>query len=312
MSKINKPFWENSYDRHSNHDKFPNPEKMETWKNFNTIDAWRHNRMYENIQPLIKNFPFSSWLTIGDGRYGTDANYLLRNNIVNVLATNISDLSLNQAKKDGFIQDYKIENAESLSFLDNSFEFVFCKEAYHHFPRPIIALYEMLRVASKAIIIIEPNDTNVKSIDGPTEVIEHTNKWQIIKNFIKDILNIDRYVYTSYHDPIYEVVGNYVYTTSKREFEKVALGINLPLVAFKGMNDYYEEGVEFEIANESSSLFKKIKTGIEKADKNCKNSFSNYGLLVSIIFKETPNIKTLEDLKNIGFEIKELPRNPYM
>jgi ubiquinone/menaquinone biosynthesis C-methylase UbiE len=48
---------------------------------------------------------------------------------------------------------------EKLSFGNKSFELVFVKEAIHHVPRPILALYEMLRVAKKAVIFIEPEES---------------------------------------------------------------------------------------------------------------------------------------------------------
>lgn len=312
MDKRNEPFWEKSYGSHHEHDKKPDTIKAETWKRLDTVDAWRHKRMYDNMLPLIKNYPGARWLTIGDGRYGTDANYLLRNDIKEVLATSISDVLLKQSKQDGFISEYKIENAEKLSFDDESFDFAFCKEAYHHFPRPMIALYEMLRVAKIGIVIIEPNDRNVKKVESPMVLVKPGGRWQLMKNFVKDIFGIKRCDYTSYTYPVYESVGNYVYTVSSREFEKVALALNYPVAAFKGMNDYYEEGVEFETANDSSEVFHRIKSGIEQADKACANQSSDYNLLVSIIFKVMPGEKTITELSAIGFDIKKLGTNPYL
>ena len=60
--------------------------------------------------------------------------------------------------KIGFINNYSEENAEDLSFNDESFDYVLIKEAFHHFPRPWIALYEAFRVCKKGIVLIEPND----------------------------------------------------------------------------------------------------------------------------------------------------------
>ncbi|NQT07036.1 MAG: class I SAM-dependent methyltransferase, partial [Candidatus Omnitrophica bacterium] len=54
---------------------------------------------------------------------------------------------------------YGIENAESLSYPDGSFDLVFCKEGLHHLARPMLGLYEMLRVCRKAVIIVEPYET---------------------------------------------------------------------------------------------------------------------------------------------------------
>jgi SAM-dependent methyltransferase len=50
-------------------------------------------------------------------------------------------------------KNFQKENAEQLSFEDESFDFVLCKEAYHHFPRPMIALYEMIRRRCRLIVL---------------------------------------------------------------------------------------------------------------------------------------------------------------
>ena len=311
MDNRNNSFWIQSYEKHAEHDKSPNFEKLETWKRFDTIDAWRHKRMYDSVLPLISAYPLSKWLTIGDGRYGTDANYLLRNQVPNVLATSIADTLLKKSKVDGFIVEYKVENAEKLSFEDNSFDFVFCKESYHHFPRPMIAFYEMLRVAATAVIIIEPNDVNLKLIKESKSVVKPKNKIQLIKDFIKDFLGLKRYEYNAYNPNGFETVGNYIYSTSEREFEKAALGINLPALAFKGINDYYDEGVEYQKAMDESPLFTKIKNTIAAMDDECEKNKRPYNILVSVIFKIMPSENIIYELSKAGFRVDRLPRNPY-
>ncbi len=54
---------------------------------------------------------------------------------------------------------YQRQNIEKLSLVSKSYDFVFCKEALHHLPRPVLGLYEMLRVCKQAVIIIEPYET---------------------------------------------------------------------------------------------------------------------------------------------------------
>jgi len=54
---------------------------------------------------------------------------------------------------------YKRQNMEKLSFNSKSYDLVFCKEALHHLPRPVLGLYEMLRVCKQSVIIIEPYET---------------------------------------------------------------------------------------------------------------------------------------------------------
>ena len=76
------------------------------------------------------------------------------------------------------IKNYKIENAENLSFEDKTIDFILCKESYHHFPRPMVALYEMLRVARNGVLLIEPNDAYI--INKYSEIL-----FRNLKNIVK-------------------------------------------------------------------------------------------------------------------------------
>jgi len=38
-----------------------------TWFLEDTVDCWRHRRMYETISPLAKYYKDANWLSIGDG-----------------------------------------------------------------------------------------------------------------------------------------------------------------------------------------------------------------------------------------------------
>jgi hypothetical protein len=53
---------------------------------------------------------------------------------------------------------YQKENGEKLSLPDHSFDLVLVKEGLHHLSRPVLGLYEMLRVCRQAVIIMEPFD----------------------------------------------------------------------------------------------------------------------------------------------------------
>lgn len=317
MNKQGFNFWSYSYKRHIDREKEITEKEnkwIDSWKRFDTVDAWRHKRMYTHLLPLIANYPDSSWLTIGDGRFGTDSNYLIRNGIKNVLTTSISDVLIKQAKEEGFIQNYKVENAENLSFEENSFDFVLCKEAYHHFPRPMLALYEMIRVSKMGVILIEPNDPNieVKTPDKTIIPIQSKKRWQATKDYIKDLLKITRYQYNKYVEPAYEESGNYIFSISEREIEKVALGLNLPFIAFNKMNDSYLQGVEFEKADDDSPLFKKIKKEIHKQDISSERGSTAYGILITIILKKMPENNFIEDLQKNNFKFQILKRNPYI
>ena len=266
----------------------------QTWLRNDTVDAWRHQRMKNHIDPLLEAYTKAKWLTVGDGRYGTDANYI-ENKGLDVLATDISVALLKMGKKLGFIKKYKKENAERLSFKDESFDFVFCKESLHHFPRPIVALYEMLRVAKKGAILIEPNDAPSGFQSAILGIV-----------FRKRLKRRGKYFNS------FEESGNYVYKISERELEKVALGLGLSNIAFKGIDDFYIKGVEYEKLSEFSLIFIKVKLALLVMEILYKLKFRQRSLLVAIIFKDNPTNNTRRKLIDRGFKIIDLPKNPYL
>jgi ubiquinone/menaquinone biosynthesis C-methylase UbiE len=266
-----------------------------TWLEKDTVDAWRHRRMYCALDPILETEK-ATWLTIGDGRYGKDSKYISDRG-GDVLASDLCDFLLREAKEMGFISKFSKQNAESLTFEDTSFDYIFCKESYHHFPRPMIALYEMLRVASKGVVLIEPNDPYIGQ--------------SVCRSFFARLANaLLSIVGKGVPSHRFEEFGNYVYTISRRELEKVALGMNYRYLAFKGLNDSYAQGVEFEKASENSGLFKKLKMKIFLCDLLVRLRILDYGMLVAVLFKQPPSSLLIERLKNSGFELVELPANP--
>jgi ubiquinone/menaquinone biosynthesis C-methylase UbiE len=296
-------FIEKSYNSHESHyTKFIDGGEYENtaqnWCTQGTADGWRHQRLYDNLLPLIERYPGAEWLTVGDGRYGSDAHYLQEKGL-NVIATDISDVLLKVAKERGCIKQYQKENAEALSFKDNSFDFVLCKESYHHFPRPVLALYEMLRVAQKGIVFIEPGDSY---IDSGFMQIPLRN----LKNFARKIIRKR----SSKHD--FEPVGNYVYRLSRREIEKIVLGINLRTVAFRGMNDYFFKGLDSSKDAKGSWTFLKLRVIIGIQDFLCRLGLIDYTMLVAAIFKTEPDTELRKLLKSYSYKVIDLPRNPYL
>jgi len=285
-----------SYEAHEAH-YLNSLDHIDRLKNKESIDYWRHNQMYQTLLPLLSD-KSSNWLTVGDG-VGTDANWLLEYN-ENVVCSDISDVLLKKSKERGYIKEFSKENAEKLSYSDSSFDYVLCKEAYHHFPRPYIAVYEMIRVSSKAVILIEPVD-----------IIIHMAPMLWLKNILdKFSTTLINKVWKNRSS--FETVGNYVYKVSEREMEKIAAGINLPCVAFKGFNDYFTTDLDLNQPITNRKVFNKFKFRL-----NLKNLFSNlyltpYMLQTSIIFKESPTQEVLNKLKEMKYKIIELPKNPYL
>ena len=296
-------FINQSYKKHAltfaNYQRGASKEELaKKWLLQDNAGFWRLARMQKLVQPILHSDPNSTWLTVGDGRFGLDAQYIIKHGC-SCLATDISDTLLIEAKQNNLIPDFHVENAESLSFSDNQFDYAFCKESFHHFPRPLIALYEMLRVSKKAIILIEPNDP--LSIPSLFKILFYHFK-KILKYILKKDLS-------EHH---YEEVGNYIYKLSIKEITKIAIAQNFSAIAIKGINDIYVNGVENESLTENGPLLKKTKRRIFIYDLLCLLGLQDHLLISAVMFKLPPSNATIAALTKHKYTINHLPQNPHM
>ncbi len=285
----------------------------ESWFNESTTDFWRHKRMYETISPLANYYAGSPWLTVGDGRFGLDAIRLKKIfPLKHIFPTDIGENMLRISKEKGYLDAYGIENAEHLSFADNSYDVVFCKEAFHHFPRPYLALYEMLRVCKKAVVMIEPAERLI--ING---VKSKPYLLSAVQLFFSKLMGKS---YTAYVPAVnqlnhaFEEAGNYLYAVSVRELEKLVHGMDLGGLAWKGFNDVYEKGCEFEDAKPGNPLFEKISSAIAAGDKLCQTypQFHQPNMVSVILFKDKPDAALVQQLQQAGFQLPTVHKNPYV
>jgi SAM-dependent methyltransferase len=293
---------EESYRRHREHLSQQVPgtaDEVRTKPCFrtDTVDAWRHQRMYAVLDPILNADPAADWLTLGDGRFGNDARYILDHG-GKAVASDLSDVLLKEAQSLGFIPEYRAENAEALSLADGAVDYVLCKEAFHHFPRPMVALYEMLRVVRKAVVLIEPNDEY--SGGGLVQAFGRTVRECLLRLLGRN---------SAKHG--FEPVGNYVYCLSRRELEKALLALGCRLAAFRGLNDSYTPGVEDEPLAANGPLGRRTRRIIRIKDLLGKVGLWNHGVLAAVLFKTTPPQAVLDGLAWAGYEIVRLPENPY-
>lgn len=308
---------ESQYNRHAQH--FENseefsPQLVNAWLAENTADSWRHSRAYEATEILHKGCS-DSWLTIGDGRWGLDSVRIRRLSAVEVLPTDISETYLKKAKDSGIIAQYRVENAENLSFEDESFDYVFCKESLHHFPRPYLALYEMTRVARRAIVLIEPNDPanfavtrnpNLKNLFGYIFVSLKSREFKF--SVLKSLFRIK----LTFNNASWEPSSNYTYTFSSRDIEKFVYGLNLAGRFTKGLNDHYIEGCEFEPSDPKvSKIFAEIIEKIDKKNIACKDGSAEPDLLMHVIVKDANLMELSPDFVRKGWNVHHHQPNPY-
>lgn len=155
-----------------------------------TIDKWLNNRC-DRI------------LVVAGGK--KDSEIFMELGFSNVTISNI-DERLKGKQFQPF--EWSYQDAENLSFEDNSFDFVVVHAALHHCGSPHRALLEMYRVAKRGIIIFESRDSFIMKIIiylGLTETHEHIG---VYYNSCKygGVRNTD--------------IPNFVYRWTEREIEK--------------------------------------------------------------------------------------------
>ena len=313
-------FIRSSYLKHSSHWENATANSLEALRSIDpdhpaTADEWRHRRMFESVR-LFDHHSDWKWLTVGDGRYGCDAIRIGRMGIHSVLPSDIGDGALSIAKREGLIEDYQTENAEALSFADKSFDITFCKESLHHFPRPYAAIYEMIRVSRKAVILIEPRDYTIDRPPhrpiGPVGVCRHLSSW-ILHRLGRSRCPVpvsERFLLGD--PPHYETVGNYMYPISSRELEKTALGLNLPAIALKGLNDHYLPEAGLVPPSKDQPIFRQISEVIEESDLRYERGEGSSSLLMTVLFISNPDEQTTNRFQQNGWLVKKLERNPYL
>ncbi|NJM38159.1 MAG: class I SAM-dependent methyltransferase [Akkermansiaceae bacterium] len=282
-----------SYERHTRHEQqITEAASLPTcYTAPHTVDNWRHLRLRQGLLPILECDPGADWLTIGDGNYGSDAYYLNQHG-AQAIATSLTDATLIAAAEKGFIREFRAENAESISVSDQATDYTLCKEAYHHFPRPAVAFYEMVRVSRKAVILIEPTD-------GHGRVLNRFKRW--IKNKLRGDTEFE-----------FEKCGNYIFRLSVREMEKMMIAMNCQTIAYQYFNDYYHASYAEDNASPGSKGFFLTRVGIRLQDLLCRLRLMDWGLVTFIAFTGPVNETLLSDLKSRGFHVKQLPRNPYL
>jgi SAM-dependent methyltransferase len=280
---------------------------------YNTIGAWRMERMLDFIGPYALLDSDASWLTIGDA-YGHDAKILKNSGIQNITASNLEASILKAGAELGEVDKFLNINAEQINLPDSTFNYVLCKEALHHMPRPYLAIYEMLRVSKNAVFLVEPLDTIVDYDKPSLSNVERTKKIDNSKNsYINEYVSYNWPADNEGNSNKYEVfidwyedgAFNYVYTLSARELRKICYGLGLPGYAVKPFNDIYDSRLNDLESNEQNISLQQIQLNMQ--DLFCKASGKPYAYISCILFKSFPNQKIINELKNIGFSIFQTP-----
>lgn len=102
------------------------------------------------------------------GGVGGEGTFLASEGFVEVTVSDFSDtaLSICQAR-DPRLRTLHL-NAEAIELPDESYDLVLVQDGLHHLTRPTLGLSEMLRVARRAVVVIEPHSGIIGRIFGTT------------------------------------------------------------------------------------------------------------------------------------------------
>ena len=136
-------------------------EKYDGFINPESIWHFMHVHVLDHIKDFFQNIPPSTILTLGDSYCGREAAHIKRINPAHhVHASDWQPCLIQVAKDLGLVDEFSEQDMNDLKFEDDSFDFVFVKESLHHLSKPYQGIYEMLRVAKKGAILIEPSGEN--------------------------------------------------------------------------------------------------------------------------------------------------------
>lgn len=243
----------------------------------NTFGQLVANKELIELEPFVRTLAGEKAISVCDGR-AVEASYLKSNGLI-VTATDLYAGDLRRAFESGEIDDFSEENAESLSYETEAFDWGIVKAGLHHLARPIIGIYELLRVSKKGVFILEGHD-----------------------GYLLRVLR--KYLFPGRD---WEPCGNYVYRFRERELAKLCLSLNIPAYAVK---------TSFGVWNRKQESIYKGELGYRL--RVLFYRFLNYVLasqgnnFTGLIFKIVPTQYQIGLLKHSGFRYVELPRNPHV
>jgi ubiquinone/menaquinone biosynthesis C-methylase UbiE len=247
------------------------------------VDCGRHSYMLETMIPILDEHKGAGWLTLGDGRFAFEGSYLHARG-AHVHASDISDATLRVAERAGMIDEFSEQHGEYLSFEDDSFDFAFAKESLHHLPRPAMGIYEMLRVARRAALFIEPMATPY-----PAPFLNHSFEYHAMMGLTD----------TRHHFEAH----SFKYTISAQEIVQMAIGLNMPLVAFRGVPDVSRRDIANMKAGDVRAHLERMRTLSYSAKANVF-----YSKLAIAMFWEMPSRSLQLSLSGGGWMLCPLPR----
>lgn len=148
----------------------------------------RLNKALREIRKRYADEELAKWKVLSVcGGVGGEAIYFKRKGFNDVTVSDISENSLRICKMFDPAIATTLQNAEELSLADEAYDLVVVQDGLHHLPRPVSGFTEMIRVASKAVVVIEPHLGVVGKLIG-TEWEQHEDSINFVFRWDREMI----------------------------------------------------------------------------------------------------------------------------
>ena len=237
----------------------------------NAVNLWQWGKSYPLyiLEPFFSLIPNRSLLITCCG-VARELPLLCRHNI-DVTATDLVIEQLGEYKDGGIAFHAEVQDAEALQYGNNSFDYGYINAGLHHLEFPHKGLAELYRIARKAAIFVEAQDSVLHSIA------------RILGRKGAD----------------FEPAGNYVYRWKFREIEKFALSAHAHSFAVKTI--FLPLNVHMRKITGYKKTFCQMMFAIS-------NSFlGNFGnMMIVFLFKLPPTREQILYLNEYKFRFRKL------
>jgi SAM-dependent methyltransferase len=253
-----------------------------------SIEAWRARYVRSMLAGFIGSVPDGRWLTVGDGYFGHDAHFLKRLG-VDVVASSLSGDVLKQAALRGWIDEWRVENAEAIDLPADAFDYVLCMETLQHCARPHRALEELMRVGRRGVVVMN-------CIERRGWPLDRAREWARRRRGSGSVGGVEQYA----------PVGGPLFRVGIDEIAKAATRAGMVTMAFKPFNLVPSGRHWCRDASWISPPFLAVRaaTVISDAVSAARLLSPSFGWFV--LLKEQPGAATILALEAGGFSTKAL------
>lgn len=272
---------------------------VEIWFDHDNADYWGgFEVVMREVRVVFSHIAPRRILTIGDGKGGKEAAFF-RGLGHRATASDLCIEVLREAQRRGLIEEFAEENAECLSFRDDAFDIAFCKESLHHMQRPYLAIYEMIRVAREAAVLIEPwyrhpSCRQVAPVACLQRCVRRLLMWSALRRLEPHPLPEARY----------EEAGNFRFRVNPYELVQCARAMGLPSIAIGHAHSAAGSNLG-QIRGEALERFKREKER-EMAARDRMFGREARPLLVFFLFKHPMASDFQLALVEAGFKVVHL------